>query len=463
MSIKCFRNNEKTMDDLQLELQNARSGEVDLDTRLDKTSAQLADIAVNVKNFKCTDGTYVVGNGVHDDTSGIQAAMDTGHRVFIPSGTYLVKNLIPHGGQIVYGENAVDSWGSATATFKTILKGIGTTADYVIKNRTWDTDGSPYSVHIHDLTIDGNSKATNGIQCGNSTVIERCKIINCIDGIYKIDVSRVTNCQISANTNGIHEAVDSKIDGNFIYNNDVGINFYNSNDNIISNNKIEWNGIGISLDTAVFNLIIGNIFDRSTTYGIYSNSTAYITVVNNQFERNLTNHVFVRGSYWNLSGNSFFQKNSMDDLSGTMVPTNAITLDSAANSTFCNNMVYGTKMFNATYSSVSNNTFNNNSINGLSDYILSVTIPSTVIAAGGNSTLQIAFPSTYAANGYDIKLHGYKLSTAEDTNVNYYQYNGVEIYIHNANGIYIKITNNYAVSKTFSGIILLEHTQWSKR
>jgi len=39
-------------------------------------TGQLADIVqVNVKQFKCTDGQYVQGNGVHDDTSGIKDAI----------------------------------------------------------------------------------------------------------------------------------------------------------------------------------------------------------------------------------------------------------------------------------------------------------------------------------------------------------------------------------------------------
>lgn len=46
---------------------------------------------------------------------------------------------------------------------------------------------------------------------------------------------------------------------------------------------------------------------------------------------------------------------------------------------------------------------------------------------------------------------------------NYYQYNGVEIYIHNNNGVYVKLTNNFSTEKTFSGTIWLDHIAWSKR
>ncbi|MBK4788541.1 parallel beta-helix [Enterococcus faecium] len=413
------------------------------------------ELVVNVKDYGAK------GDGVTNDTQAIQNALDTGKKVFIPKGTYMVSNLIPKGGQVIFGENAVDSWGTSIETSKTILKGMGGATDYVIKNRTWDTDGNPYPVVIQELTIDGNTKTTNGIRCGNSTTIERCRIINCIDGIVKVDVSRVTNCQIVNNTNGIREATDSKIDSNFIYQNDIGIYLINSNDNMVSSNKIEWNGVGIDISTSVFNLITGNIIDRQTTFGITSDSASYITVTNNQFERNLTNHVLIQGSYWNVTGNSFYKKNSEDDMSGTLVPVSAIELKSASNCTFSANMVFGNKMFSSSYEYVSSNTFSNNAINGGSE-VIKVSIPATTLAVGESKTLQIAFPVNYGTtSGWDVEVKKYKLAT--DSMTNYYQYNGVEIYIHNNNGVYVKLTNNFSTEKTFSGTIWLDHITWSKR
>lgn len=448
-------------------LSGANEFRTDIDTlkinKADKAfvDAQLAqkvkkdELVVNVKDYGAK------GDGVTNDTQAIQNALDTGKKVFIPKGTYMVSNLIPKGGQVIFGENAVDSWGTSIKTSKTILKGMGGATDYVIKNRTWDTDGNPYPVVIQELTIDGNTKTTNGIRCGNSTTIERCRIINCIDGIVKVDVSRVTNCQIVNNTNGIREATDSKIDSNFIYQNDIGIYLINSNDNMVSSNKIEWNGVGIDISTSVFNLITGNIIDRQTTFGITSDSTSYITVTNNQFERNLTNHVLIQGSYWNVTGNSFYKKNSEDDMSGTLVPVSAIELKSASNCTFSANMVFGNKMFSSSYEYVSSNTFSNNAINGGSE-VIKVSIPATTLAVGESKTLQIAFPVNYGTtSGWDVEVKKYKLAT--DSMTNYYQYNGVEIYIHNNNGVYVKLTNNFSTEKTFSGTIWLDHITWSKR
>lgn len=59
---------------------------------------------VNVKNFKCADGKLVKGDGVHDDTTGIQAAIDAAYAsitkaaknvtVIFPAGTYKITRKL---------------------------------------------------------------------------------------------------------------------------------------------------------------------------------------------------------------------------------------------------------------------------------------------------------------------------------------------------------------------------------
>lgn len=46
----------------------------------------------NVREFLCDDGEYVKGDGTHDDTTGIQNALDnaTG-ALFFPRGIYKIK------------------------------------------------------------------------------------------------------------------------------------------------------------------------------------------------------------------------------------------------------------------------------------------------------------------------------------------------------------------------------------
>jgi hypothetical protein len=55
---------------------------------------RFADV-VNVKDFLCDDGLPVAGNGDHDDTTGIQAAINAvsgiGGTVYLPTGTYKIS------------------------------------------------------------------------------------------------------------------------------------------------------------------------------------------------------------------------------------------------------------------------------------------------------------------------------------------------------------------------------------
>jgi len=49
---------------------------------------------VNVKDFLCIDGLPVAGDGVHDDTTGIQAAIDTNSQVYFPKGKYRITSSL---------------------------------------------------------------------------------------------------------------------------------------------------------------------------------------------------------------------------------------------------------------------------------------------------------------------------------------------------------------------------------
>ena len=104
---------QKQVDDLILhagqsdaEVIQARGGLPLLKDRLDESDTQLAqtvkkgELTFNITDFKCDDGQYVQGDGVHDDTTGIQSAIDYctsfGKRVrlFFPSGKYKTTDTI---------------------------------------------------------------------------------------------------------------------------------------------------------------------------------------------------------------------------------------------------------------------------------------------------------------------------------------------------------------------------------
>ena len=412
--------------------------------------AQANSLPLNVKWFGAK------GDGVTDDTLSIQRAIDTGFSVFIPPGKYNVKELKGFSsGQIIQGISKAESWGGKNTQNITLLNGIGSADNYVIKNNVW-TDGIlPTAITVKNLSIEG-SKKTNGILVGNSSTIEGVKIANCINGLSNIKVSNVMNCQINGCTNGVMSAVDSKITNNFFYYNEVGINFDNSNDNSIVNNKIEWNRIGISLTKATFNLISNNIIDRNTTYGIYTFNTANTTILGNQFERNLTNHLYLQGSQFNISTNSFFIKNSEDNQSGIMAPDIAIFVKSVSNSMITNNFVNG-KMFNKTGTDYSSNVnYSANTIDGINPDNISINIPETTVAHDQDTKIIIPLPSYFDGalnNPYNVEIVSQKiLITTQDGN--FYSNGGIikSIYMSKS-GIELTIINHYKDDLKIAGKI----------
>ena len=412
--------------------------------------AQANSLPLNVKWFGAK------GDGVTDDTLSIQRAIDTGFSVFIPPGKYNVKELKGFSsGQIIQGISKVESWGGKNTQNITLLNGIGSADNYVIKNNVWEDGILPTAITVKNLSIEGSGK-TNGILVGNSSTIEGVKIQNCINGLSKIKVSNVMNCQINGCTNGVMNATDSKITNNFIYYNEVGINFDYSNDNSIVDNKIEWNGIGISLTKAVYNLISNNIIDRNTTYGIYTSNATNTTISGNQFERNLTNHLYLHGSLFNISTNSFFRKNSEDNQSGRNAPEIAIFTKSIENSSITNNLVDG-KMFNKTGTDYTSglNCFAN-TLNGINPDNIYISVPETNAVHDKDTKIIIPLPNYFDGalnNPYNVEIISQKILIT-DQNGNFYSNGGIikSIYM-STSGIELTIFNGYSHDMKITGSI----------
>lgn len=450
--------------------EEAASAYPDLPTRLDKQIGKNTDFRsfesdksfmTRVYNESAERGLNVKwfgakGDGVTDDTLSIQRAIDTGFSVFLPPGKYNVKELKGFAsGQIIQGISKAESWGGTNTQNVTLLNGIGSADNYVIKNNVWGNGVLPTAITVKNLSIEG-SKKTNGILVGNSSTIEGVKIQNCINGLSNIKVSNVMNCQINSCTNGVMNATDSKITNNFFYYNEVGINFDNSNDNSIVNNKIEWNGIGISLTNAVFNLISNNIIDRNTTYGIYTSNTTNTTISGNQFERNLTNHLYLHGSLFNISANSFFRKNSEDDQSGIVAPDVAIFAKSVSNSMITNNFVNG-KMLNKTgtdYSSKVN--YYANTIDGINPDKISISVPETTVVHAQDTKIIVPLPTYFdgiLSDPNNVEIVSQKiLITAQ--NGNFYSIGGIikSIYMSRS-GIELTIFNGFNDDLKITGTI----------
>lgn len=417
---------------------------------LEKVKNEFEERGVNVKWFGAK------GDGVTDDTLSIQSAIDTGFSVFLPPGKYNVKELKGFAsGQIIQGISKVESWGGMNKQNITLLNGIGSADNYVIKNNVWGGGVLPTAITVVNLSIEGN-KNTNGILVGNSSSIINVRIQNCKQGIASALVSTIENCQITGCEKGIYKATDSRVINNFIYYNDIGLNLENSNDNIVNNNKIEWNRMGISIVNGVFNLISSNIIDRSTTYGIYTENTANITITGNQFERNLTNHLYLKGSQFNISTNSFFRKNSEDDQSGIVAPDVAIFTKSVSNSTITNNFVNG-KMLNKTGTDYSSNVnYSANTIDGINPDNISVSVPETTVVHAQDTKIIIPLPTYFdgvLSNPYNVEIVSQKILITVQ-NGNFYSSGGIikNIYM-STSGIELTIFNGFNDDLKIKGTI----------
>ena len=274
---------------------------------------------INIKQFGAKS------DGITDNTSIFNTVTQKFISIFIPKGKYKINTTINlQNNTKIYGESVISCWSGGSAIMSEI---ISPENNYSFHGN-WGYVNEFYNLCFNGYGIDQ--------PCG--TRINNCEFKGEI-GLNNVRVSSILQCSFhNCATAGIKKMTDSKITNCFFYGNEIGIDMTDSNDNMITNNKIEWNGIGINIKRAVFNLIDSNIFDRSTTYGIVGANTTQIEITNNQFERNLTNHINISGAQLNISNNSFFAKNSEDDGTGTSLPLNAIYTPSISDSKIQNNL-----------------------------------------------------------------------------------------------------------------------------
>lgn len=424
---------------LENKLTEIDSKTTELNEQLDKKANKKEMEYINVKLYGAK------GDGVTDDTQSIKNALVENNNLYFPPGIYIISESITLSKSTnIKGESQIYNWGVEGGV---ILKGIHD--DYIFKC-SWGNQNNFYK-----LNFEGK-----GIYNPCSAFIEECGFTGDI-GIYHARTSTISRCVFKrCDTCGMQKMVDSKILNCFFYSNEIGIYMYDSNDNIIEGNKIEWNNVGIQLDTNVFNLIQGNIFDRNTTYGIDILNGSQLSIKNNQFERNLINHIRVKNSHFNIIGNSFYEKNSEDNGSGTMLPAEAINLASAENGLISGNTVKGNKMFTTDYAYVKNVTIIDNIINGVSDNPKWINIGSITLSANSEGTLRFQWENLdfLNANGYDIIPISIRY-----TDENNIYYNNCSFYMHYSNGLYVTINNVNDSEKTFQVYIYMQHKTWNKR
>lgn len=236
----------------------------------------------NVKSFGA------VGDGVTDDSAAFAAAFAAADTVFAPRGTYLVASgvTVPARKEL-WGEWARSYTGDSIAG--TILKiaNPATTAPVVSLG---------YGARLMGVACMGSGKDTtpqhDGVRLGGQNVVTHCTIYDCrygIQGNYKSGNEVALNQIHDNETSGIRNPVDSRINNNTInVNGGHGIDMQaGANDNVITNNKIEWNAIrGITAYDNANLVIANNTVDRNGWAGFRIQSVDSGTIANNVLRRN---------------------------------------------------------------------------------------------------------------------------------------------------------------------------------
>jgi parallel beta-helix repeat protein len=153
---------------------------------------------VSVKDFGA------VGNGIVDDTTTIQAALNASLCVELPEGTYVVSNLTLRSGQTLKGCGRSSVLSVKAGTTGTVVGVVGT--DF--------NAGRLDNVKLQDFSIVGSSSAANGVRFEN---VSRGSAVNlyitgCNDGVKmeRVELVDFTECQMLSNgAYGVNATRDS--------------------------------------------------------------------------------------------------------------------------------------------------------------------------------------------------------------------------------------------------------------
>jgi hypothetical protein len=114
-----------------------------------------------------------VGDGIHDDTGPIQAALNTGKSLYVPQGTYLVTAplLLNTSGQMVHGVGPQSVFLTTTdieTMYTNAPVAVITLADLNFKNTVSENVTGPTHFHIH---FGPATSSTNVRNCGFETAL----------------------------------------------------------------------------------------------------------------------------------------------------------------------------------------------------------------------------------------------------------------------------------------------------
>jgi len=262
------------------------------------------------------------GDGVTDDTTAIQAALDSNRNVYVPNGTYIVSNLTLNNNQKLYGDGA-----SSTLRFKTGSTGFmleANTNGVFLTNLGLDGGNSQnYSA----VGAAGNRSGIHLSEFSYNSIIDNVAVfgfnnigiaLNGNSSTQRIAPPTITNTNVymnyvgidtgylmttSTDTNGGEYVRISAIDATF---NRIGVRIASGNV-ILNNSIIETNGYGIyiaGIQNNSHGTIVGNLINHNTVYGLYAtDSENGMSIIGNQsfygdwYLNNVTG--------FNIQGNTF--------------------------------------------------------------------------------------------------------------------------------------------------------------
>jgi hypothetical protein len=176
--------------------------------------------ATSVKTFLCSDGQYVKGDGIHDDTTGIQKALNSGKPISFDPGVYKVTSTLHvQNNNIIDGNGATITVPSSTenkvvfnltnksnVTIKNL--NIKSTADKIRKINRIGLGSNVYAIHVTATANDVSKNITlsniygenleylvkidSASNFNKNIVMSDIKTYNCAQSIYMAQVDGVT-------------------------------------------------------------------------------------------------------------------------------------------------------------------------------------------------------------------------------------------------------------------------------
>ena len=146
-----------------------------------------------------------VGDGVTDDTTAIQAALNSGYSVFIPDGTYLVSSALSVTGE-VFGQswNAILKQGASDNSIFNCQTGSVSISNMTLQGTTTNIDSfvyaiyndfatQPTSLRVENVQIKGSSNSTGFTGGMYFVAVQNAQILN----------NRIRNIRGTQSANGI--------------------------------------------------------------------------------------------------------------------------------------------------------------------------------------------------------------------------------------------------------------------